>query len=111
MTVYTRADAVDRLPDIDRHRIEIAKHIAADFVRQSANCFPTEHQIDRHLLLRGDQFRRLALNERRLKYVLGNMSYNGHTHAVAADMVSVIIAVGKHVVVIQTHEPRSFARR
>ena len=37
MTVHTGADAVDRLPHIDRHLIEIAKYVAADFVCQGAN--------------------------------------------------------------------------
>jgi hypothetical protein len=46
MAVHAGADAIDRLSHINRHLIEVTKHIAADFIRQRANRFPTERQID-----------------------------------------------------------------
>ena len=74
--------------------------------------FRSEGQIDRHLLLRGDQLATIGLDEGNwLKYVLGYMPYDRYAHAVAADMISLVVAVGKHVIVVQPHEPCSFARR
>jgi ABC-type phosphate transport system ATPase subunit len=35
MTIHTRAYSVDRLPDIDRHLVEIAKYVTANLVREA----------------------------------------------------------------------------
>src|ERR1700735_4492469 len=39
------------------------------------------------------------------------MPHDRHAHAVAADVVGVGIALGKQVIVLQSHEARRFARR
>ena len=39
------------------------------------------------------------------------MPHDRHAHAVAADVIGVVIALGKQVIVVQSHEPRRFARR
>ncbi len=51
------------------------------------------------------------VNERRLKNMLGDMPNDRHAHAIATDMVGVVIALWKAVIVAQPHEPRRFARR
>jgi hypothetical protein len=100
MSVHPRADAIDRLTNIHKNLVEIAEYIATDLVRQCAHRPSTEGEVDRHLLLRRDALRRLAVDEHRLKDVLGNMPHNWHADAVAADVICVIVALRKHVTIV-----------
>jgi hypothetical protein len=100
MTIHPRADAIDRLTNVDGNLIEVTKYAAADFVGQGTNGPPPKGQVDRHQLLRGDEPRRFTVNERGLKNVFGDMPHDRHAHAIATDMVRVVIALRKPVIVI-----------
>jgi hypothetical protein len=39
VSIHSRADAVDRLPDINRHIVQVTKHIAAYLVCKGAHRF------------------------------------------------------------------------
>ena len=92
MTIHARTDAIDRLTDVDGNLIEVAKHVAADVVSQRTNGPRRKGRSIAISLLRGDELRRLAVNEHRLKNMLGDMPHDRHADAIAADMVGVVIA-------------------
>ena len=110
MTIHARADAIDGLTNVDGNLIEITKYVAADFASQGTNGPAAKGQVDRHQLLRGDKARRSGINKDRFKNMLGDMPHDGRAHAIATDMVGVVIALRKHVIFVQPHEPRRFAR-
>lgn len=41
--------------------------------------------------------------------MLGDMPHNRRAHAITADVVGVVITLGKHVAVVQSHEPHRAA--
>jgi hypothetical protein len=103
MPIHTSANSVYRLPHIDWNLIKVAKHVAANFVRQGPNSSPAEGEVDRHVLLGRDPLGRRACSERRLEKVRRDVPYNGDTDPVSADVIRVVVAFGKEILILQPH--------
>ena len=93
MAVHTRAYAVDRLTYVNRHLVEIAKYVAANFVRERANRSATEGQVDRHCPTPQrsvSQFLFALSSGSRTS--LRNMPHDRHADAVSTDVIGVVVA-------------------